>query len=108
MYHAPPPGDRILDDCQNIIVCHVIYNRMDGDSAWKHQQALERQSTAHVSVVQQPITGGDVCVWDAFGAFWCEKGDKHKMGHNKYVQNVTQQGKPLVYEGFCGCGADTP
>ncbi len=77
---------------------------MEGDSTWKKQQALERQSTSQVMIAQQPITGGDVCVWDAFGAFWCES--SKKAAAVGYVQRVTNQGQPLVYEGFCGCGAE--
>ena len=54
-------------------------NTISGDtgSAWKKQQALELQSTSHVQIAQQPIAGGAVCVWDAFGEFWCEKEAAH-------------------------------
>lgn len=87
-----------------------------GMSAWEKQQALERESTTQVMVVQQPITGGNVCVWDAFGSYWCEKKNGHKTaatagvstGAGGYVKNVTQQGQSLLYEGFCGCGSETP
>jgi hypothetical protein len=84
----------------------------DDEAAWRKQQALERQSTSRVEMqlTQPVVTGGDVCVWDAFGAFWCEKTARRAFsgGGHRYVQNVTQQGQALVYEGFCGCGADTP
>lgn len=77
------------------------------DADWKTQHALERLSTSQVSMAvdKLPITGGDVCVWDAFGAFWCESG-KNKAASGGYMQNVVKQGQPLVFEGFCGCGAD--
>ena len=80
------------------------------DDDWKKQQALERQSTSQVMMATDslPITGGDVCVWDAFGAFWCEKNKSPNKAAAAvgYVQQVAKQGQALVYEGFCGCGAD--
>lgn len=87
-------------------------NTISGDtgSAWKKQQALELQSTSHVQIAQQPVTGGAVCVWDAFGEFWCEKearkNNSLKQPHHGYVEAVAKHGQPMVFEGFCGCGAD--
>ena len=85
---------------------------MNGDaSAWKNQQALERASSTHVMTAPVVQGGANVCVWDAFGEFWCEnaakKGAVVKKGATAgYVREVTKQGQALVYEGFCGCGAD--
>ena len=82
-----------------------------GEAAWKQQQQqqqqqqqLEQDSTSR-GVIQGAIAGGgDVCVWDAFGAYWCERKTPLAGG---YVRRATQQGRPVVYEGFCGCGADS-
>ena len=78
------------------------------DDDWKKQQALERQSRSQVMMAADtmPITGGDVCVWDAFGAFWCEKKTQNVAAAAGYVKQVAKQGQALVYEGFCGCGAE--
>ncbi len=79
-------------------------------TAWKNQQALERASTSHVMTAPVVQGGGNVCVWDAFGEFWCENAKKaaaaKKGATAGYVREVTKQGHALVYEGFCGCGAD--
>lgn len=82
-------------------------------SSWQQQQQQPGQQEQQQQ--QEPrvgaITGGaDVCVWDAFGAFWCERkpsAAQPPLGGG-YVQRTTQQGsRPIVYEGFCGCGADS-
>ena len=56
-------------------------SEMDSEDVWRKQQALEKQSMTQVMTTQlQPWgdgtkaggKGDNVCVWDAFGAFWCE------------------------------------
>jgi hypothetical protein len=74
-----------------------------GEQAQQVQQrALEQASTNRV-MSSPALQGGAVCVWDAFGEYWCENRDKSKRtAGSGYVETVIQQGQTLVYEGFCG------
>ena len=80
------------------------------------QYQLEQKSTTKVATTA--IQGGAVCVWDAFGSYWCE-GNVSKQQQQQqqqkpaYLQQTLSQGSAMIYEGykkegFCGCGADSP
>jgi hypothetical protein len=92
----------------------VVPQRM---SQPQQQRQLELQSTSVVATTPV-IQGAAVCVWDAFGAYWCEGGSHSGRPQSvppakpAYLMQKLGQGSSLMYEGFgskegfCGCGAE--
>ena len=76
----------------------------------QQQRQLELQSTSVVATTPV-LQGAAVCVWDAFGAYWCEGSQNSRPqsalpAKPAYLMQKLGQGSSLMYEGFCGCGAE--
>ena len=78
-------------------------------SQWQSTPAVfDTATTAYypntAAPAKAPVLNGDTCVWDAFGAFWCEgKGKGMRPGPGEggsgYVQEVARTSS-LNFEAF--------